>query len=90
MCSSDLVLETRWFERVMRASYGIDDMIFEVINPPVINSMLQNAIFENVVEVSACTVTGNWLSSDDGKYDVTITYYVNGVPQPPLNFVLSI
>lgn len=84
------VLETRWFERVMRASYGTDDMIFEVLKPAVINSMLQNAILENVEEVSACTVTGSWISSDSGKYDVTITYYVNGVPQPPLNFVLSI
>ena len=84
------VLETRWFERVMRANYGTDDLIFEVLKPAVINSMLQNAVLENVLEISACTVTGDWTSSDSGKYDVLITYYVNGVPQPPLNFVLSI
>lgn len=84
------VLETRWFERVMRASYGTDDIIFEVIRPEVINTMFQNAIVENVPEISACTVSGNWISSDNGKYDILITYYVNGVPQPPLNFVLSI
>ena len=84
------VIETRWYERVMRANYGTEDMIFEVINPPLINSQFQIAIEQNVPEVESVNVTGGWTRSDSGLYQVIITYYVNGVLQPPLNFTLSI
>ena len=84
------VVETRWYERVMRADYGTDDLIFEVINPALINSQFQLAIENNVPEVDSVNVTGDWTSGDNGFYRVIITYYVDGAPQPPLNFTLSI
>jgi hypothetical protein len=84
------VLQTRWYERVMRASYGTDDYIFDVVNPPLINSQLQIAIQQNVPEVDSVDIRGDWLQSDDGLYKVIISYYVNGAPQPPLSFTLSI
>jgi hypothetical protein len=84
------VVETRWYERVMRASYGTDDFIFQVIKPSVINSQFQQAIEQDVPELSAVTVTGDWSGSDSGLYRVIITYYINGVPQPQLSFTLSI
>jgi phage baseplate assembly protein W len=84
------VVETRWYERVMRANYGTDDFIFEVLKPALINSQFQLAIEQNVPELSSVTVTGDWTSSDSGLYRVIITYYINGVPQPPLSFTLSI
>lgn len=84
------VIETRWYERVMRADYGTEDIIFEVINPPLINSQFQLAVEQNVPEVESVNVTGDWTSSSSGFYRVIITYYVNGIPQPPLSFTLSI
>lgn len=84
------VIQTRWYERVMRASYGTDDYIFQVINPALINSQLQIAVEQNVPEVDDVRVNGSWLQGDNGLYDVAISYYVNGAPQPPLSFTLSI
>lgn len=84
------VVETRWYERVMRADYGTDDFIFEVLKPALINSQFQYAIEKNVTEVEAVTVNGDWTQSDSGLYRMIITYYVNGVLQPPLSFTLSI
>jgi hypothetical protein len=84
------VVETRWYERVMRASYGTDDYIFQVINPSLINTQLQIAVSQNVPEVDTVEVRGNWRGGDGGLYEVAITYFINGVPQPPLSFTLSI
>ena len=83
------VVETRWYERVMRASYGTDDYIFQVINPQLINTQLQIAVQQNVLEVDSVEVRGDWRNGDDGLYDVVITYYINSTPQPPLSFTLS-
>ena len=84
------VVETRWYERVMRANYGTEDFIFEVLKPALINSQFQSAIENNVPEVEAVNVNGDWTRSDSGLYRIIITYYVNGVLQPPLSFTLSI
>jgi hypothetical protein len=84
------VVETRWYERVMRANYGTDDYIFQVLKPALINSQFQLAVEQNVPEVEAVSVVGDWTGSDSGLYRIIITYYVNGVPQPPLSFTLSI
>ena len=84
------VVETRWYERAMRASYGTDDFIFQVLNPALINSQFQLAIEQNVPEVESVTVNGDWSQGDNGLYRILITYYVNGVLQPPLSFTLSI
>ena len=84
------VVETRWYERVMRANYGTDDFIFQVLKPSVINSQFQQAIEQDVPELSGVTVVGDWTRSDGGLYRIIITYYINGVPQPQLSFTLSI
>ena len=84
------VVETRWYERVMRANYGTEDFIFEVLKPALINSQMQSAIENNVPEIEAVNVNGDWTRSDSGLYRIIITYYVEGVLQPPLSFTLSI
>lgn len=84
------VIETRYFERVMRAEYGIGDYVLEVLNPAQINSAIQYSILQNVQGLSSLSVTGDWLTQgDDGLYKVFIQYAINGVPQPPLSFSLA-
>jgi len=84
------VVETRYFERVMRAEYGIGDYVLEILDPGQINSAIQYSILQNVAGLSDLSVTGDWRSAgDDGLYRVFIQYAVNGVPQPPLSFALA-
>jgi hypothetical protein len=84
------VVETRYFERVMRAEYGIGDYVLEVLDPGLINSAIQFSILQNVAGITDLSVTGDWQTSgDDGLYRVFIQYSVNGVPQPPLRFALA-
>jgi hypothetical protein len=84
------VLETRYFERVMRAEYGIGDFVLEILDPGQINSAIQYSILQNVSGLTDLSVTGDWQTQgDDGLYRVFIQYSVNGVPQPPLNFSLA-
>jgi len=84
------VVETRYYERVMRANYGIADQVLNVLNPGQINSELQASISANVSGLSDLSVTGDWKSQgDDGVYHVFIQYAVNGVPQPPMQFTLA-
>ena len=84
------VVETRYFERVMRAEYGIGDYILEIIDPGQINSAIQFSILQNVAGLTDLSVTGDWQTAgDDGIYRVFIVYSVNGVPQPPLQFALA-
>jgi hypothetical protein len=84
------VVETRYFERVMRAEYGIGDYVLEVLDPGQINSAIQYSILQNVAGLTNLSVTGDWsLSGDDGLYIIFIEYAVNNVPQPPLNFTLA-
>ena len=84
------VVETRYFERVMRAEYGIGDYVLEIIDPGQINSAIQFSILQNVAGLTDLSVTGDWQTAgDDGIYRVFIIYSVNGVPQPPLQFALA-
>lgn len=84
------VLETRYYERVMRAEYGIGDYVLEVLDPGQINSAIQYSILQNVAGLSDLSVTGDWQSQgENGLYRVFIQYSVDGVPQPPLNFTLA-
>jgi hypothetical protein len=84
------VIETRYYERVMRAEYGIGDYVLEILDPGQINSSIQYSILQNVSGLTNLSVTGNWRASgDDGIYYVFIVYEVNGVPQAPLNFTLA-
>jgi hypothetical protein len=84
------VVETRYFERVMRAEYGIGDYVLEVLDPGLINSAIQFSILQNVNGITDLSVTGDWQTNgDDGLYRVFIVYSVNGVPQPPLRFALA-
>ena len=84
------VVETRYYERVMRANYGIADQVLNLLDPGQINSELQASISANVSGLSDLSVTGDWKSQgDDGVYHVFIQYAVNGVPQPPMQFTLA-
>lgn len=84
------VLETRYYERVMRAEYGIGDYVLEILDPGQINSAIQYSILQNVAGLSDLSVTGDWRTGgDDGLYRVFIQYSINGQPQPPLNFTLA-
>ena len=84
------VIETRYYERVMRADYGIGDYVLEILDPGLINSAIQYSILQNVQGLSDLSVTGNWRSDgDSGLYKVFIQYEINGVLQPPLNFTLA-
>lgn len=84
------VLETRYYERVMRAEYGIGDYVLEILDPGQINSAIQYSILQNVAGLSDLSVTGDWRTGgDDGSYRVFIQYSINGQPQPPLNFTLA-
>jgi hypothetical protein len=84
------VIETRYYERVMRAEYGIGDYVLEILDPGQINSAIQYSILQNVEGLTNLSVTGNWrVDGDDGLYYVFILYEVNGIPQPPLNFTLA-
>jgi len=84
------VIETRYYDRVMRAEYGIGDYVLEVLDPGQINSAIQYSILQNVLGLSDLSVLGDWQAGgDDGIYRVFIQYSINGQPQPPLNFTLA-
>lgn len=84
------VLETRYYERVMRAEYGIGDYVLEIMDPGQINSAIQYSILQNVAGLTDLSVMGDWeTGGDNGVYRVFIQYSVNGQPQPPLNFTLA-
>lgn len=84
------VLETRYYERVMRADYGIGDYVLEVIDPGQINSAIQYSILQNIAGLNELSVLGDWVTEgEDGVYKVFINYTVGGVPQPSLTFTLA-
>ena len=84
------VIETRYYERVMHAEYGIGEYVLEILDPGQINSAIQYSILQNVEGLTNLSVTGNWsVDGDNGLYYVFILYEVNGIPQPPLNFTLA-
>jgi hypothetical protein len=82
-------LETRPFERVMRADYGLADNIFEILKPDAIDAKLSEAITEQVSGVDDLSVRGNWVNGENGEYAVEITYSVSGKPQAPLRLSLA-
>ncbi len=84
------VIETRYYERVMRADYGIGDYVLEILDPGQINSAIQYSILQNVIGLSDLSVGGDWLTGgENGLYRVFIEYSVNGQPQAPLKFTLA-
>lgn len=84
------ILETRFFERVMRADYGVNDYTLEILNPGQINSEFQTSIMDQVEGLSGLSVTGDWLSEgDNGVYKVIVNYSIDDIPQAPIEFALS-
>lgn len=84
------VIETRYYERVMRAEYGIGDYVLGILDPAQINSAIQYSILQNVEGLTDLSVTGDWQTQgENGLYRVFIQYATNGVPQPPINFTLA-
>ena len=84
------VLETRPFERVMRADYGFDPGIFDTMEPTAINARIWKAVTTFVPAVTDLTVQGGVASGDNGVYNVILTYQVNGEQAPPLSLSLNI
>jgi hypothetical protein len=84
------VIETRPFERVMRADYGLSDGTFDTIEPAAIDAKISEAITEQVSGISDISVKGSWTNSENGVYNVEILYTVSGEPQPPLELSLVI
>jgi hypothetical protein len=84
------VLETRPFERVMRADYGFDPRIFDVMEPTAINARIWLAVTTYCPAVEDLTVEGGIALADSGVYNCRLTYVVNGVAAPPLNLSLNI
>ena len=84
------VLETRPFERVMRADYGFDPRIFDVMEPTAINARIWLAVTTYCPAVADLTVEGGIDLADNGVYNCRLTYVVNGVAAPPLNLSLNI
>ena len=84
------VLETRPFERVMRADYGFDPGIFDTMEPTAINARIWRAIDTYCPAVTDLTVDGGISKADNGTYEVLVKYKVNGTTAPPLNLSLNI
>lgn len=76
------VVETRFFERVMRADYGVSDHSLTIIDPYLISSEFQNSISSSVKELSTLSVTGDWRTrGEEGIFDVYVRYgYGNNEP----------
>jgi len=84
------VIETRYYERVMRADYGIGDFVLGILDPGQINSSIQYSILQNVSGITDLNVTGDWITEgENGLYRIFIEYSLDGVPQPPLSFSLA-
>lgn len=83
-------IETRPFERVMRADYGLMDDTFETVNPAAIDSKISEAISSQVGGIDDLSVKGNWDNSENGVYTVTVRYSTRGTPQPPITLSLVI
>ena len=84
------VVETRYYERVMRAEYGIGDYVLEILDPSLVCSEIQYSILQKVEGLTDLNVLGDWKTGgEDGLFIIAISYSVNGVPQPPLTFTLA-
>lgn len=85
------VIETRFFERVMMANYGVSDHTLDILDPGLINSEMQTSVSNFVEGLTSLSIEGDWITSgEDGLYRVFISYAVNGVPQPPIDFSLAV
>ena len=84
------VIETRPFERVMRADYGFDPGIFDTMEPTAINARIWLAVTTYCPAVSDLTVEGGIATADNGMYNAVLKYKVNGTQAPPLNLSLNI
>jgi hypothetical protein len=83
------VLETRPYERAMRADYGFDPKIFDTLEPNAINARIYKAVTKEVSEVQDLDVRGSINTEEEGTYQVTLYYKVQGVPAPPLTLSLN-
>jgi len=83
------VLETRPFERVMRSNYGFDPKIFDTLEPNAINARISKAIRENVPNATDVVINGQMSTLEEGMYQVTVQYRVDGNAAPPLDLFIK-
>lgn len=82
------VLETRWFERVMRPSYGTPDYVFESVrDTSAIAEQILQALETQIEGVSSWKVSGT--IDDSGVLRIAIDYSVAQIPQPPIKYRLQ-
>ncbi|HEY9835444.1 MAG TPA: GPW/gp25 family protein [Vampirovibrionales bacterium] len=82
------VLETRWFERVMRPSYGIPEYVFTAVqNVDVVAEQIRQALETQVRDVDSFRVTGE--ITDDGVMRLDIDYTISKVSQPSIRYLLK-
>ena len=83
------VLETRPFERVMRADYGFNPKIFDTLEPNAINARIWRAVTTQVPSIETLEVDGKVSTIDNGLYQVQLRYVVDGQTAPPLDLTLN-
>jgi phage baseplate assembly protein W len=82
------VLETRYYERVMRPSYGTPDYIFTAVySSAVICDQVYQALDTQIPDVTSWKVDG--AIDDTGTFVMTIDYMVDNIPQPPVIYRLT-
>lgn len=82
------VLETRPFERIMRPQYGTSNLAFEAHpNPSIVAERVRQSLELQITD-AAFTVQGQ--VNEDGSYLLTITWSVQTIAQPPIQYRLVI
>lgn len=81
------VLETRFFERIMRPGYGTPDLIFDAIPSNEFALQQIRMALETQIEDVDFDVTGTML--DSGQMFINIEWTVNEIPQPIIKYLLQ-
>jgi hypothetical protein len=82
------VLVTIPTERIMQPNYGTPDYVFTATPLPVVIERIRTSLEAQIREVTDFEITGK--ISENGAIELTIGWYVDGVPQPPILYRLSV
>lgn len=84
----DQVLSTVPTERVMQPNYGTPDYVFTATPLPVIIERIRISLEVQIPEVSDFEIRGT--IGDDGTISLSIGWFVDGIPQPPVLYRLAV
>lgn len=83
------VLETRPGDRVYRPSYGAPDYTLSGLpNVNVLAARIEVILRDRVVGLSQLVVSGTY--DESGLATLTVSYALDGIPQPPAQFKLRL